>query len=224
MGQTATEAPSQVVATFHGVTIPAAPYPTLRMSRSIDEGRYERPEVMSALATITTEDRVLEFRAGSGAVGAAIALNCLPKAMLSFEADPDLVPGARNLHHLNGLSDRNELRHGTVLSDPDAPAKNDFMMRGNFLGSGLELARGVERVRRDPVPVWCHGDVKREFPHEDLEGGEQAFLHHADLTGVRPVLLELHPGLCGAWRRAGFDADRALSRRMVHVYRRGSAR
>ncbi|MCF1708455.1 FkbM family methyltransferase [Tabrizicola sp. J26] len=233
MEQMGTAEPPQVVATFHGVTIPAAPHLTPRMIRSMDEGRYERPEVMSALATITTEDRVLEFGAGSGAVGAAIALNCQPKALLSFEANPDLVPHARSLHQLNGLSDRMELRHGVVLSDPDAPSGIEFLVRGNFLGSGLELARGVEKARRVPVPVWRYADVKREFPHEvivmDIEGGELAFLRHADLTGVRLVLLELHPGLYGevgmrgcrrALRRAGFEADRELSRRMVFVYRR----
>ena len=196
-------------------------------------GRYERREVTTALATITAEDRVLEFGAGSGAVGAAIALNCKPKAMLSFEANPDLLPHASALHRLNGLSDRMELRHGVVFSDPDAPPRVEFLIRGNFLGSGLELAHGAEKARRVDVPVWRYADVKREFPHDvivmDIEGGELGFLSHADLTGVRLVLLELHPGIYGpdgvrrcrrALRRAGFESDPDLSGRMVFTYRR----
>ena len=233
IAQIAGAAAPQIVATYYGVEIPASPHLSAGMIRSLQDGSFEADEVRTALATITPQDRVLEMGAGSGAVGAAIALNCRPASILSFEPNPRLLPHAAALHAHNGLQDRITLRPGLVLAEPDAPDQVEFLLRGNFLGSGLALARGAARAVPVQVPVTRYGDLRRDYRHDvivmDIEGAERAFLRHADLTGVRLVLLELHPGLYGregvadcrrALRRAGFECDRDLSGRGVLVFRR----
>jgi FkbM family methyltransferase len=226
----------EIVACYHGVRVPAGPHLSAGMIRALADGRFEAEELRTARATIRPGDRVLELGAGSGAVGAAIALACRPAAILAFEPNPRLVPHARALYAANGLQGTISLRHGLVLAEPDAPAEVEFHLRGNFLGSGLALARGARRARTVQVPVTRHADLRRDFPHNvllmDIEGAERDFLRHADLSGVRLVLMELHSGHYGrdgvqdcrrALRRAGLVRDDALSGRSVAVFRRGAA-
>jgi FkbM family methyltransferase len=225
----------RIVARYHGVEVPSGPHLSPGMVRSLQQGRFEAAEVRTALATIRPGDRVLELGAGSGAVGAAIALNCRPAQILSFEPNPRLVPQAQALHAHNGLQGRISVRHGLVLAEPDAPDRVAFFLRGNFLGSGLTQARG-QRAEAVDVPVTRHAALRRDYPYNvllmDIEGAERAFLRHADLSGVRLVLVELHPRHYGpegmqdcrrALRRAGLVRDDALSGRTVCVFRRGAA-
>jgi FkbM family methyltransferase len=225
-----------IVATYHGVEIPAGPHLTPGMIRSVQAGRFEAAEVGGALAAIRPGDRVLELGAGSGAVGAAIARHCRPAGILAFEPNPRLVPEARGLYARNGLQGAITLRHGLVLAEPDAPATVAFHLRGNFLGSALTPRRGAAPAEMGEVPVTRHADLRRDHPHNvivmDIEGAEREFLRQADLSGVRLVPLELRPRLCGreglrdcrrALRRAGLVRDDALSGRGVGVFRRAAA-
>jgi len=229
-------AAAPIVATYHGIEIPAGPHLTPGMIRALQDGRFEAAEVGAALAAVRPGDRVLELGAGSGAVGAAVARHSRTAAILAFEPNPRLVPEARALYARNGLERAITLRHGLVMAEPDAPATVDFHLRGNFLGSGLTPRRGSARAETVEVPVTRYADLRREHPHNvivmDIEGAERDFLRHADLSGVRLVLLELHPRIYGreglrdcrrALRRAGLVRDDALSGRGVGVYRRGAA-
>ncbi len=223
-----------IVASYFGIDVPEAPHLTPRIVRAMQEGRYEGGEVRTALANIRPGDRVLELGAGSGAVGAAIAHNCQPSRIVSFEANPRLLPHARVLYETNGLSDVIDLRHGVVLSEPDAPAAVSFMLRGNFLGSALAEVAADRPAEKIEVPVTRYADLARDFPHDvivmDIEGAEHPFFAGADLSAVRVVLVELHPKVYGRdgarecrrmLTRAGFELDREGSVRGVSVFRRG---
>lgn len=222
-----------IVASYFGIEVPEAPHLTPRIIRAMQDGRYEGGEIRTALANIRPGDRVLELGAGSGAVGAAIARNCRPARIVSFEANPRLLPHARVLYAVNGLSDVIDLRHGVVLSEPDAPATVRFMLRGNFLGSALAEVAPDRPSEPVEVPVTRYADLTREFPHDvivmDIEGAERPFLADADLSSVRVILVELHPKIYGreglrdcrrVLARAGFELDRDGSVRGVSVFRR----
>ena len=191
---------TQIVAACHGIEVPASPHLGPRMIESITAGRYEGGEIAAGLACIPKGSRILELGAGAGVVGAVLAKNLAPAAMLSVEANPGLIPNIRDLHTHNGLADLIDLRNTVVLSAPDAPAEVTFHVRGNFLGSSLTPLR-EDRTRPVSVPVLRYGDLRRDFPHDaimmDIEGGELDFLRHADLTGVKVLVAEYHKGIYG---------------------------
>lgn len=214
-------APTDVIATWFGVEVPDGPHLTPEMIQALQDGSFAATEVRSALAAIRPADRVLQLGAGAGAVAAAIARNCRPAAILSFERDPRLVAQARALHRHNGLEDRITLRHGEVLADPGACDSVD-------LGPAALSGTGMS-----DVPVTRHDRLRRAFLHNviilNIDGAERAFLRHANLSGVRLVLVDLHPDLYGrdgvrdcrrALGRAGYERDLGLSGAEVDVFRR----
>ncbi|MGL6210412.1 MAG: FkbM family methyltransferase [Paracoccaceae bacterium] len=220
-----------IVATAHGVEVPAAPHLRPGMIASINEGKYERHEIALGLAAIPQGARILEMGAGSGFVGAVLARNTHPQALLSVEGNPDLIPHIQALHAHNGLDHLLTLRHGVVLTAPDAPETMRFFIGGNFLGSGLAEQK-PDRMRPVDVPVIRYASLTAEFPHDaimmDIEGGELDFLRHADLSGVQTFIAEMHPAVYG---REGMAECRALlvaagltqddrSRAGVYLYRR----
>lgn len=223
----------EIIATYCGVEIPAAPIFGRRMIASLQDGSYERREVQCGLAAIPEGARILELGAGAGVVGAILARNCKPAALMSVEANPHLLPHIGRLHRHNGLSDRIALRHGVVISAPDAPATMEFHVTANFLGSSL-VGREDKRTQAVMVPVLRYEELRRDFPHDaimmDIEGGELDFLRHADLGGVDVLVAEMHRDIYGRegmrecralLAAAGLTMDAELSKAGVHVYRRG---
>ena len=224
--------PPRIVATCHGIEVPDAPHLRRGMIAAMQTGGYERHEMAIGMAAIRPGARVLELGAGSGVVGAVLARHCNPAAMLSVEANPDLIPHIAALYALNGLADRIILRHAVVLTAPDAPETVRFFVNGNFLGSGLAPQK-LDRAQAVEVPVLRYDALRAAFPHDtimmDIEGGELDFLRHADLTGVDTFIAETHRGVYGRegmaeirqlLQAAGFALDDALSQGGVHLYRR----
>jgi len=221
-----------IVATYHGIKVPAAPHLGPGMIAAMTAGTYERHEVELALAHVPRGSRVLELGAGSGVAGAVMARKCQPRAVLSVEANPRLLPHIAALYAENGLQYLMDLRHGVVLSAPDAPLTVPFFVRGNFLGSSLaEPDHGL--VQPMQVPVIRYDRLKASFPHDvllmDIEGGELDLLRHADLSGITLLIAEFHRSIfgreglreCRALLTAqGFVQDAAASAGGVHVWRR----
>ena len=223
---------ADVVVTYHGVEVLAAPHLSRRMIESMALGRYERREVACGLAAIPEGSRILELGAGSGVVGAVLARNTKPAAILSIEANPFLIDHITRLYAHNGLSETISVRHAVVLTDPAAPEAMEFFVQNNFLGSGL-VSRKPEKATQVTVPVLGYAALKAGFPHDvimmDIEGGELDFLRHADLTGVHTFIAEVHKDIYGRqgvqevrslMGKAGFTLSDALSKVGVHVYKR----
>ncbi|WP_425099694.1 FkbM family methyltransferase [Tropicibacter sp. S64] len=210
-----------------GVRVPPSPFLTETRMKRIAEGRYEREEIAGALSVIGTSDRVLEMGAGLGIVGAVIALNARPEAVLSFEANPNLIPYIKVLHAENALGERIALRNAVLVTAPDAPASMPFYLRSSFLGSSLIDQDGRQTERVD-VATAQFDDVRQTFRPTvlviDIEGGELEFLRHADLSGIRAVVIEFHPNVYGIegaktckdlLRKQGFRQEEAVSSRFV---------
>ncbi len=221
------EKQSDIVAVYRGVRVPASPFLTEPRITRLNEGRYEAEEVAGALEVVRAGDRVLELGAGLGAVGAAIALNARPAALLSFEANPDLIPHIRALHRANGLEGVIELRNQVLVSAPNRPGTVTFHRRSSFLGSSL-LAPEGKPVRPVEVATADFAEVVAAFRPDvlvmDIEGGELELLRHADLAGLHAVVLEFHPRVYGkdgmqsckaVLRRAGFRKCEGVSSRLV---------
>jgi FkbM family methyltransferase len=222
---------SPVVAVCHGIEVLNGPHLTRGMIAGMTAGRYEGDEIACGLAAIKPGARILEMGAGSGLVGAVLARNCAPQAMLSIEANPTLLPHINALYAHNGISGLISVQNAVVLTAPDAPATTEFHVLRNFLSSALLPHEGKSQAVA--VPVLRYGDLKASFPHDtimmDIEGGELDFLRHADLSGVEVIIAEMHRYVFGRdglrecrqlLKRAGLRLNPDLSKGNVNVFQR----
>ena len=196
-----------------GVKVPSSRFVHKRRAQRINAGRYERQEIRGALRVVREGDVVLEVGAGIGLVGAVIAAKAKPAQVVSFEANPHLMPVIRSLYNLNGLNRRISVSNGVLVCTRDGPTTLPFYLRSSYLGSSLsEQGAGRTRERVD-VPTVNFSDVLAKFQPAalvmDIEGGEQAFLRDADLSGFRAVVMEFHPKAYGI---AGMHECKALLR------------
>ncbi|PRY93751.1 FkbM family methyltransferase [Hasllibacter halocynthiae] len=216
------------IRTVHGLVVPRSRFLNDRRAERIAAGRYEGQEIAGALALVREGDRVLELGAGIGVVGATVALARGPSAVLSFEANPALIPSIEALHAANGLTNV-ELRHAVLDASPDRPATRPFAVHASYLGSSLGGAG-----RRVDVPTAGWDDVVGALRPDvlicDIEGGEAELLGRVDLSGIRAAVVEFHPGAYGvagmrackrALREAGLEPVKDLSTRTVWAAERG---
>lgn len=191
-----TSTENDVVATYHGVEVLSAPHLGPTMINNMVSGNYERREVLSALKFIEEGDVVVEMGAGAGVVGAVAAKNCAPAKIVSFEANHKLISSIKALYEHNGIADKIEVHNQIVLSGPQPPQAVDFYIRGNFLGSGMTITKGMERAEQVSVPVVEWATIQEQLKPTvllmDIEGAELEFFRHADLGGIRVIIAELH--------------------------------
>lgn len=222
----------EVAASYLGVQVPLSPFLTETRIERINAGQYERQEIDGALAVITAEDRVLELGAGLGIVGAVIAKVAQPQAMLSFEANPNLMTHIQKLYEMNGIAERVEVRNQVLVASPNRPATVDFHLGNSYLGSSL-YHQPKRKQHKITIETADFEDIRTQFKPTvlvmDIEGGELELFEDADLTGIRAIIVEVHPsvyGPPGMWRckeilqAHGFDQIEAHSNRTVWTCQR----
>jgi FkbM family methyltransferase len=200
-----------IAATCHGVAVPASPFLTPKRIERINAARYEGEEIAGALALVRPGDRVLELGAGLGIVGAVVAANRAPARVVSFEANPNLIPHIHALQAANGLADRMEVRHAVLMAGADLPATVTFHLHASYLGSSLAgIGSGQGAGLAVPVEGWASvaADLRPDVLICDIEGGEADLLDAADLSELRALVVEFHPKVYGV------PAMRALKRRL----------
>lgn len=190
----------EVAAVCLGVKIPHSKFLNEKRIERINAARYEGQEIKGALHVVRPQDRVLEVGAGIGVVGGVIAKNAQPERLLSFEANPELVPAILALHRLNGLETRAQVRNQVLFAGEGRPETMGFHLHKSFLGSSL-LGDTVPAGRRVEVPTVDVAEVMAELRPTvlimDIEGGELALLEAMDLAPFRAVVIEFHPGVYG---------------------------
>ncbi|MBD3662884.1 FkbM family methyltransferase [Sulfitobacter aestuariivivens] len=191
---------SRVAAECHGVKVPDSPMITPERAARINAARYEGQEIAGALDVIRPGDHVLELGAGIGLVGAIAAKKARPAKVLSFEANPGLIQHINALYALNDLQHIIEVRNEVLISAPDAPEYLPFHIRNSYLGSSL-IDSDKRATTRVEVPTAAYEDVREGFAPTvllmDIEGGELDFLRHANLDGIRAIVIEFHPEAYG---------------------------
>ena len=120
-----------------GVKVPPSPFLNETRIARINEARYEGQEIAGALSVVGPSDRVIEMGAGLRIVGAVTQLNARPEAMVSFEANPNMIPHIEALYALNKIKTKIKLHNKVLLTDPEPPETVDFFLRNSFLGSSL---------------------------------------------------------------------------------------
>ncbi len=214
-----------------GVEVPDSPYLNGNRVARINAGRYEEQEIIGALRVVRAGDTVLEMGTGLGIVGAVIARNTRPAKVMSFEANPDLIPHIEDLYQRNGLTDRISVENRVLWSASDRPKEVTLHVTNSFLGSSL-----VEKSNRVTRPVSVRTDDFNRLASQsdvliiDIEGAELDILKHADLTHLRALVIEFHPEVYGVdgmreakaiVREAGFQRIAACSSRTVWTCEKG---
>ena len=210
-----------------GVKVPDTRFLNETRINRINNVRYEGQEIEGSLHVIEPGDTVLEIGAGIGLVGAVIAHNAEPKAVHSFEANPELIPVINAMYEMNGLTDRISVRNEVLFSGPDRPKEMQFHLRKSYLGSSLlnpdERPSTVVDIPTADFTEVCE-TLEPNVLVMDIEGGELELLRHADLSRFRAIVLEFHPKIyevkgmrqCKRMlRNAGFEPVEEKSTRTV---------
>lgn len=160
--------------------------------------RYEGGECKTLRRILGPGDMVLELGAGVGLCSTVAGLNPDIRGVVAIEANPELVPLIRETHRLNGVEDRLDLRNGVITRDSDGTVP--FYIRADFWASSIEGdSRGYTRKADLPalkLPALL-GEIRPTVIVCDIEGGEYGLFDGLDLSGIRAMVLELHPKVYG---------------------------
>ena len=189
-----------------GLNIPKHPELTTGRTRgALRDGLYERKECDAVMRVAREGDRVLELGGGIGYMSTLLSVRKKVARVVSYEANPTLIPYIRSVHAANGVENV-DLRN--ALLAPQAGGPMPFHIRKNFLGSSMDGSVDPESIV-ETVAIEQHalGDVLTvETPDVlvcDIEGAEAALLPAGDWSGLRAAVIELHPQWIG---QAGVQA------------------
>lgn len=189
---------SEVIET-NGVRVPFFPNViTPKIERPLRNNRYEGGECAALRQILRPGDRVLELGAGIGLISTVAALTEGVQSVTAVEANPELIPVIRETHRLNGVS-RVDLRNGVVV--PSNQKRTAFYLRADFWASSMEPdSRPYKKKKHLP----CFNiralvaEIRPTVIVCDIEGGEMGLFDDVDLSGVRAMILEMHPKVYGA--------------------------
>lgn len=215
-----------------GVAVPPSGFLTEARIENLVTGRYEGAEIHGAMWVVKPGDRVLELGSGIGVVGAVVAQNRRPEKVVSFEANPYLIPAINDLYRMNGLEDVISVRNQVLIAGDDRPPTLPFHVHRSFLGSSLDPTDVVLRETVEVETADFQTVMEEERPDVlimDIEGGEKDLLKHGNFDTLRAMVVEFHTGVYGREgmfelkdrvRELGFEPNRLLSKRFVWVCER----
>ena len=162
--------------------------------RKLLDGRHTVQERTLLGRRLREDDRVMELGGGIGMVAIACAKRLGSERVVSYEPNPELEDLIRDNYALNGVSP--SLRMAMVGREAGT---RTFHLAARFSRSSAHMKEAGSRSVE--VPVEPYGEaVRRARPSVlvvDIQGGERELLEHADLSGVRGLLIELHPFIIG---------------------------
>lgn len=179
---------------YHGIKVPtdSAAMNTTVLD-ALWKGVYELPELRALQRLVKSGDRLLEMGCGLGVVSGAIAKVHSDVNIESFEANRTLMPAINALHQTNGLT--NITVRNAVLGHVTSPQTRKFAV-GNSFAEGALVVAGSDVQTLDVDVVDLNEHIRNFKPTAilcDIEGGEVELFSRIDLSGIRAVVLELHP-------------------------------
>lgn len=228
-----TPAPRDPYLHSRGLKIPKHPQITRgRIRGALKQGTYERKECDAVMRVVREGDRVLELGGGIGYMSTLLSVRKKVARVVSYEANPALIPYIRTVHAANGVTNV-DLRNALLAAEPGDPVP--FYVRQNFLGSSMDRDADPDTVIEE-VPVMQHAItpvLQAETPDVlvcDIEGAEAHLLPAADWSGLRAAVIELHPQWIGqsgvqavfdCMHRAGLTYFPKASDAKVVTFRKG---
>lgn len=169
-----------------------------KLIESIRAKKYEAAEARGIRRFLQPGDTVLEIGAGIGFVTALVLNNPAVERVVSFEANPLLIPKIQRTLSDNGLGHQRFELHNAVLGREETGTV-DFHIHRDFWASSLRRTAGT--VETHQVPLVSFDRTLRSVCPDvivcDIEGGETALFSDCNLAGVRNIYLELHQRVIG---------------------------
>ncbi|WP_420863127.1 hypothetical protein [Algirhabdus cladophorae] len=218
-----------------GITIPHIAEMTRRHRTLLSENKYDGNLVGALNRLLNTDDKVLELGTGFGFTAAFMAAK-KGVSVVSYDANPDILPPAQQLLDANGIKSVS-LHHGAF--GPRKGSKPvDVFVRKDLMASSLGP---LDDEPEDAVAAKSSTDVlntntvfKAHRPSvfvSSSEGGEVAALAAADLSALRAAVIVLNPlntgssGIAtvfGAMERSGLIYYPRLSKGKLVVFHKGA--
>lgn len=159
----------------------------------IIRGNYEFAERQLLKSILRPGDRVVEIGAGIGAVGLLASRIVGPKNVTSFEANPGLEQIIRGNYALNKLEPELVMKAVTPRG-----GSVKFFVTPNLLSSSLHSRDQHQEVEVESEAIGNVLSAKNPSVLVlDVEGAEVELLPPANLSGVRALLIEMHPNIAG---------------------------
>lgn len=176
----------------------------------IATGLYEQPEIAGLSRVLRPGDRILELGAGLGVVTALSSRAVGPEGkILAYEADPKLIRDTRAFLDRHGVGNV-DLRNAVLVPKAAPGEMRDFHVSRVFAVSSLVPHAGSTRHKTISVPAEAVNEVMAKFQPDvlicDIEGGEAELIPALDCTGLRAVVIEMHPKRIAADRLAAVRA------------------
>lgn len=166
--------------------------------KSLNTGRFERPERAAIKKNLRPGDRVLDLGGGIGCTGVVAGRIVGGESLMIVEANADLLADiAENL--AANLIFGAKLLHGAIVAEKTTETISFFKSKGFWAGSLLE--NNAPNTQKVDVPVFDFQTVVMDFMPTviicDIEGLEVELFKSRLPDTVRLILLELHPNLYG---------------------------
>lgn len=167
--------------------------------RKLVSGRHTIHERTLLTRHLRDDDRVLELGGGIGMVAIHCALRLGPDRVTSYEGNPEIEPLIRDNYALNDVSPD---LHMAILDERVGTTTFHIFERfshSRMGDAGVGQLSGVKKSVEVPVEAFSEAKAKTRptVLVADIQGAEVGFFGHADLAGLRMVLVELHPPLIG---------------------------
>ena len=169
-----------------------------RIEAKLARRTYEEREAAASRKLLHVGDAVLELGGGLGFISTYLRRMTKIGRLVTYEANPDLIPYIYNVHRINQANDI-EVRHGIVLSDPPGDTM-PFYIREDFWESSLSESDGaVARIVDVPTVSWraVLDELKPSAAIVDIEGGELDLLEADTFGSIERLIVEAHPALYG---------------------------
>ncbi len=164
------------------------------VATAIIKGSYEAPERSLVRAAVVYGDKVVEIGTGVGVVSLLCSRLAGHDNVMSFEANAALEPLIRENFGLNGLQPRLRIRAVTVDGAPIVFFQNENVVSSSIYDRGLQAQKVT--VESDQINEVL-SDARATVLVMDVEGAEIDLLGAADLSGLREIVVELHPHIVG---------------------------
>lgn len=172
----------------------------------IFRGSYEAVEADLARATLRPADRILEVGTGIGFVSLVCAKLAPDGQVTSYEANPEMEAVIRANYAENGLIPDLHMKAVTVDGTPIRFFADPGILSSSMVDRDLP---GTEiTVNSEPISKVIAA-VRPDVIVMDVEGAETDLLPAADLSGVRDMIVEVHPHIVGADAISAMDASLA---------------
>ena len=169
--------------------------PTIR--KALYSGQYEGGELTAIRRFVKPGDRVLEVGSGIGFITLVCARIVGDDNVFTYEANPANEPYILENFALTKMQPR--LKIGILSPEP---GESELFVENNFWSSSTtKRSPGSKSIIVPHLPL--DEEMERICPNViimDIEGAEYELLEAFDLSGIRKLVIELHPHIIGEER------------------------